>query len=56
MTAYTPLLQAYCTPEQVSQLIDLVTQMMFRDEGIIGELLMNDEEDGMEGGAPANGI
>jgi hypothetical protein len=55
VTAYTPLLQAYCTPEQVSQLINLVTQVMFLDEGIMGELLLNDEEDVMEDGAPANG-
>jgi hypothetical protein len=55
VTAYTPLLQAYCSPEQVSQLIDLVTQVMFRDEGIMGELLMNDEEDAMGEGASVIG-
>ena len=51
MTAYTPLLQVYCSPDQVSFLINLVTQVMFRDEGIMRELLMNDEEDAMEEGA-----
>ena len=40
-----PLLQVYCSPDQVSFLINLVTQVMFRDEGIMRELLMNDEED-----------
>ena len=45
VTAYTPLLQAYCTPEQVSQLIGLVTQVIFRDEGIMAELLMIDDND-----------
>jgi len=45
VTAYTPLLQAYCSPDQVSFLINLVTQVMFRDEGIMGELLLNDEEE-----------
>ena len=53
VTAYTPLLQAYCTSEQVSQLIDLVTQVMFRDEGIMAELLMNDYNDVVEEVAPA---
>jgi len=45
VTAYTPLLQDYCSHDQVSFLINLVTQVMFRDEGIMGELLLNDEED-----------
>ena len=55
MTAYTPLLQVYCSPDQVSFLINLVTQVMFRDEGIMRELLLNDEEDVMEEGAIDDG-
>ena len=55
VTAYTPLLQVYCSPDQVSFLINLVTQVMFRDEGIMRELLLNDEEDVMEEGAIDDG-
>ena len=55
VTAYTPLLQVYCSPDQVSFLINLVTQVMFRDEGIMRELLLNDEEDAMEEGAIDDG-
>jgi hypothetical protein len=42
---YLPLISHYCSPEQISALLRLVTDSMTENERIMSELLTNDEED-----------
>ena len=46
--SYIPFIKKYCTPEQVSIIFRLVTDVMTENEGIMAAILLDDEEDNYE--------